>query len=169
MSTKLDNLLKLFQEQIKDAYSAEHQLLSALPKMTAAATDDSLSEAFRDHTEETRGQAARLEKVAQELGFSPKGKRCAAMQGLIEEGDEVITNKDADPSVKDAALICAAQKVEHYEIALYGCLCAYARILSLTNVQELLEQTLAEERAADTKLTEIAEEWVNLAAAQPEV
>jgi ferritin-like metal-binding protein YciE len=169
MSTKLDNLLKLFQDQIKDAYSAEHQLLNALPKMTDAATDDALREAFRDHLEETRGQAARLETVASELGFSPKGERCEAMQGLIAECDEVISNDDADLSVKDAALICAAQKVEHYEIALYGCLCAYARILSLTNVQDLLEQTLAEERAADTALTEIAEEWINLAAAQPEV
>ncbi len=168
MSTKLDNLLKLFENQVKDAYSAEHQLLSALPKMTDAATDDALREAFRDHTDQTRAHAARLEKVAAELGFSPKGERCEAMQGLIAEGKKVIDDTDADPNVKDAALICAAQKVEHYEIALYGCLCAYARILSLDEVQDLLEQTLAEERAADTKLTEIAEEWINLAAAQPE-
>lgn len=169
MSTKLDNLLKLFQDQVKDAYSAENQLVGAISKMADAATDDSLREAFRDHLEETRGQAARLEKVAAELGFSPKGERCEAMQGLVAEGAKIIGNSDADPSVKDAALICAAQKIEHYEIALYGCLCAYARLLSLTEVQDLLEQSLAEERAADKKLTEIAEEWINLAAAQPEV
>lgn len=169
MSTKLDNLLRLFQNQVKDAYSAEQQLLAAIPRMMDAATDDSLRIAFRDHLEETRGQVARLDSSAAELGFSTRGERCEAMRGLVAEADEIIAIHDADPNVRDAALICTAQKIEHYEIALYGCLCAYARILALTNVQDLLEQSLAEERAADTKLTEIAEEWINLAAAQLEV
>lgn len=161
---KKTHLIALLTEQIKDAYSAETQLLKAIPKLRDAATDEGLRAAFDAHLDETEGQVARLEEICEHLGSSPRGHRCKAMAGLIEEGDEVIEDDSSDPAVKDAALICAAQKVEHYEMALYGCMLAYARILSLPFVAERLEHTLDQERAADTKLTEIAEQWVNEAA-----
>lgn len=165
MSLKLDHLEKLLATQLKDAYSAEMQLLDALPKMRDAASDQSLRKAFADHLEQTRGHVSRIEKVCDMLGYSPKNHACKAMKGLIEEGSEVIKDKDAEPAVKDAALICAAQKVEHYEIALYGCLRAYADLLGKQDAAEIIEQTLEEERDADAKLTEIAERWINEAAA----
>lgn len=161
---KKTHLIALFTEQIKDAYSAETQLLSAIPKLRDAASDENLRDAFDAHLEETQGQITRLEEICEHLGCSPKGHRCKAMAGLIEEGKEVVDDDSAEPAVKDAALICAAQKVEHYEMALYGCLLAYARLLSLPYAEQRIEHTLEQERGADSKLTEIAEQWVNEAA-----
>ncbi len=164
MPIKLDHLDKLFHKQIKDAHSAESQLLEALPKMHKAASDVELKAAFADHLKVTKTHISRLQEIAERLEFSPLGHHCNAMEGLIKEGAEVIEASDADPSVRDAALICAAQKVEHYEVALYGCLRAYAEMLSHDSAQKLLAQTLEEERAADTHLTEIAMGTVNVAA-----
>lgn len=164
MSIKLDHLEKLLQEQLKDAYSAETQLLEALPKMQDAATDTRLKQAFSDHLTETEGHVERLERICAELDVSPLGHRCKAMQGLIAEGADVVNDDEAEASVKDAALICAAQKVEHYEMALYGCLATYANLLGHENAASTISQTLEEERNADTTLTEIAEGWVNAAA-----
>lgn len=166
MAIKLDHLQKLFFDQLKDAYSAETQLLEALPKMRDAATDPELARAFADHLKETQGHAKRITQICSTLDISPGGHMCKAMRGLIEEGADVLKDKDADEAVKDAALICAAQKVEHYEMALYGCLNAYAEMLGHTDAGQLLSQTLEEEHQADTRLTEIAEGWVNAAASE---
>ncbi|MDX2148283.1 MAG: DUF892 family protein [Planctomycetota bacterium] len=164
MAQTLNNLRALFDEQLKDAYSAESQILEALPKMRDAATDESLRQAFADHLDETREQAMRLQEVCAKLGITPTGHRCKAMAGIIAEGSEVLNDDKSDPNVRDAALICAAQKVEHYEMALYGCLCSYAESLNLHDVAETLEQTLEEEKATDLKLTELAEGRINAAA-----
>lgn len=163
MPTKLDHLEKLYVHQLKDAYSAEKQLLEALPKMRDAAADPKLSEAFADHLQETEGHINRLEQIFEKLEASPNGQKCKAMEGLIKEGGEVL-KEDGEPATLDAALICAAQKVEHYEIALYGCLREYARLLGRDDAVALLEETLTEEKEADGRLTELAEQWVNAAA-----
>lgn len=160
MSVKLDALHKVFVSQLKDMHSAENQLLEALPKVAEAATSAKLRKAFTDHLEETRGQIDRLEQIFSTLDFKPGGHRCKAMAGLIEEGEEII-NEDGEPEARDAALICAAQKVEHYEIATYGSLRAYARVLGLDKAYELLTATLEEERSADSGLTDLAENTIN--------
>lgn len=157
---KLDHLEKLFVEQLKDAYSAENQLLKALPKMRDAASSEPLRTAFATHLEETRTQVQRIEKIFSGLDYQPGGHKCKAMEGLIEEGEDIL-KEDAEPQVRDAALICAAQKVEHYEIATYGCLRAYARILGRDDAVGLIEETLREEHHADNHLSELAEQWVN--------
>lgn len=157
---KLESLHDLFVSELKDLYSAENQLLKALPKMAKAATADELAQAFEDHLEETETQIERLEKVFKELGVSPKGKKCKAMEGLIEEGKELM-EEEAEPAVLDAALIAAAQRVEHYEIAGYGCVRTFARALGYDKAAGLLQETLDEEGAADQKLTKIAESVVN--------
>ena len=125
---KLESLQDLYVEELKDLYSAENQLLKALPKMAKAASSPVLRTAFEDHLEETRGQVERLESIFKKLDANPKGKKCKAMEGLIEEGNEVMT-EEAEPAVRDAALIAAAQRVEHYEMAGYGCVRTYARLL----------------------------------------
>ncbi len=155
----LDTLEVLLGHEIKDLYSAENQLVKALPKMAKAATNPELQEAFTTHLEETKEQVERLEQVAKLLGITPKGKSCKAMLGLIEEGSEVI-EEDGEAPVKDLALIGAAQKVEHYEIAGYGTARALAEALGLDEVVELLQATLDEEGNTDKVLTEIAEELV---------
>jgi ferritin-like metal-binding protein YciE len=160
---KLGTLQELLIEEIKDLYSAENQLLKALPKMAKAAADFTLKAAFEEHLEETRVQVDRLFTISEQLNFSPKGKKCKAMEGLIEEGSDVIDAK-GDASVKDAALICAAQKVEHYEMAGYGCARTFAQLLGLSEVAELLQETLDEEGNADKKLTEIAKAAINVEA-----
>lgn len=160
---KLKSLDDLLIDQLKDLYSAENQLVKALPKMAKAANSEKLSEAFTAHLEETRGQVERLESIFEMLEASPRGKKCKAMEGLIEEGKELI-DEDADPSVKDAGLIGAAQKVEHYEIAAYGTARTIATLLGHDNVAELLQETLDEEGAADHKLTELAESEINVEA-----
>ncbi len=165
MPEKLETLEKVYISQLKDIYSAENQLINALPKMAKAATHERLRAAFTDHLEETRGHVGRLEEIFEDLGKNPAGKSCKAMEGLVAEGEEII-EEDGDPAALDAALICAAQKVEHYEIATYGTLREYARILGHEQAQRLLTATLEEERGADTKLTELAEQSINQQAMQ---
>jgi len=144
----------------KDLYNAENQLLKALPKMAQAASSPELRTAFEDHLEETKEQVQRLDKIFQELDLNPKGKKCKAMDGLIEEGKEIM-EEDAEPPVMDAGLIAAAQRVEHYEMAGYGCVRTYARQLGYEAAAKLLQQTLDEEAEADKKLTELAESGIN--------
>jgi ferritin-like metal-binding protein YciE len=155
MATKLKNLEELLVHELKDLYNAETQLVKALPKMAKAATDETLKSGFESHLKETKQHVARLERAFKELGESPRGKTCKAMKGLIDEGKETIGQK-ALPDVKDAALIVAAQKIEHYEIAGYGSTRSFAELLGRDDVAQLLEQTLNEEKAADQKLTEVA-------------
>jgi len=155
-------LKELYIEQLKDLYSAENQLVKALPKMAKAASSDELRQGFEKHLEQTKGQVERLEKIFQALGESPKGKTCKGMQGLIEEGSEA-TQEDYEDSVMDAALIGAAQRVEHYEIAGYGTVRSMAETLGEDNHASLLEETLEEEKETDDKLTELAEQINNQA------
>jgi ferritin-like metal-binding protein YciE len=154
--SKLTSLQVLLTQEVKDLYNAENQLVKALPKMAKAATNEDLKEGFTNHLEETKGHVERLEKVAEVLGASPKGKVCKAMKGLVEEGAEVI-EEDGEPVIKDLALITAAQKVEHYEIAGYTSAIALAEALELDEVVDLLQQTLDEESACDGTLGELAE------------
>jgi ferritin-like metal-binding protein YciE len=160
----LDSLQALFLNELKDVYHAEKQLVEALPRLAKAARSPELRQAFASHFEETEGQVERLERIFVELGASARGKRCKGMEGLIEEGKEIL-EEEGDASVIDAALISAAQRVEHYEIAAYGCLRTYAQLLGHQNAVKLLELTLAEEEAADQKLTSIGEKSVNAQAA----
>ena len=153
---KLETLRDLFVDELKDLYSAEQQLLKALPKMAKAATAKELKTAFESHLKETMGQVERLDQVFEGLDVRPTGKTCKAMKGLVAEGAELM-KEDADPDVMDAGLIAAAQRVEHYEMAGYGCVRTYAALLGETKAAKLLQQTLDEEGAADKKLTQIAE------------
>jgi ferritin-like metal-binding protein YciE len=156
------SLEKLFVEQLKDIYSAETQLVSALPKMAKAASTPELQEAFNMHLDETRNQVQRLEKLFEGIDASPRGKKCRGMEGLIEEGNELIKEKaEYDPETLDAGLIAAAQKVEHYEISAYGTVRAFAEQLGRQEAMDILNQTLDEEYAADRKLSAIAESMVN--------
>lgn len=152
---KLDSLHSLFVHELKDLYSAEVQLVDALPKMAQAATHETLKTAFRDHLAETREHVQRLERICNELGIPPTGEHCKAMEGLITEGEELVS-APGDPDTRDAALISAAQRVEHYEIAAYGTARTFAKRLDFTEAARLLDKTLDEESAADTKLTKIA-------------
>ena len=160
----LDSLQKLFLEELKDMYNAEKQILRALPRMIKATESARLQEAFTKHLKETEAQVQRLERIFTELGQPARGKACKGMEGILEEGKDVL-EKEGEPAVIDAALIAAAQRVEHYEIAAYGCLRTYAQLLGLPQAEQLLQQTLQEEEAADKKLTEIGESGVNQAAA----
>jgi ferritin-like metal-binding protein YciE len=153
---KVESLQDLFIEQLQDLYDAEQQLVKALPKMANAATSDDLKNAFQEHLEKTKGHVERLEQVFEQMGERAKGKKCKGMEGLVKEGSEVIS-EDMDDDVKDAGLIAAAQRVEHYEIAGYGTVRTYASLLEQTEAADLLEQTLEEEKEADQTLTEIAE------------
>lgn len=153
---KLNTMKDLYVDQLRDLYSAEDQLISALPKMAQAATSSDLQKAFQDHLGETRGQKQRLEQIFSGLGMTPQGETCQAMQGLIKEGEQII-NAQADPTVRDAALIAAAQRVEHYEMAGYGTVRTFADELGFSNAKSLLQQTLDEEGAADKKLTSLAQ------------
>jgi ferritin-like metal-binding protein YciE len=161
---KLNSLQDLFVEQMRDLFDAEKQLIKALPKMAKASTSEDLKAAFENHLDETRDHVARLEQVFTLLGLKLKGKACTAMEGLIAEGKEMIDEK-GDDMVKDAGLIACAQRVEHYEIAGYGCLHTWAQQLGNHEAARLLEQTLNEEKSADQKLNHIAEGMVNVAAA----
>ncbi|HET6882084.1 MAG TPA: ferritin-like domain-containing protein [Pirellulales bacterium] len=152
----MSTLEDLFLNELKDIFDAEKRILKALPKMAKAASTDELREAFETHLEETQGQVERLEQVFKQLEKPARGKKCAAMEGLIEEGKELM-EEDASEAVLDAGLICGAQKVEHYEIAAYGSLVAWSKILGYSKVTKLLEATLAEEKATDEKLTELSE------------
>jgi len=161
----LKTLEDLFLHELKDLFSAEQQLVSALPKMAKAASSEKLRQGFEEHLEQTKGHVQRLEKIFEKLGKGHRGAKCAAMEGLIEEGKQLI-DEDAAPEVKDAGLIGAAQRVEHYEIAAYGTARTLARHLHNTEAEELLQQTLDEERETDEKLTQLAESEVNVLAEQ---
>jgi ferritin-like metal-binding protein YciE len=163
----LDSLHDLYVEELRDLYNAENQLLKALPKMARAASDESLSAAFLEHLEVTRGQVDRLDRIFKKLGEKPTGKKCVAMEGLIKEGKEMM-EEDAEPAVLDAALIAAAQKVEHYEIAGYGTVRTYARLLGYEEAADLLQETLDEEGETDQKLTDLAESVINVEAEEAE-
>ncbi len=160
---KLKTLHDLYVDELKDLYSAEQQILKALPKMIKKATATELADAFEEHLKVTQTQVGRLEKVFKMLEVSPKGKKCKAMEGLLEEGKEVMS-EDAEPAVTDAALIAAAQRVEHYEMAGYGCVRTFARLLGYDKAADLLQETLDEEGEADKKLTELAETVINVEA-----
>jgi ferritin-like metal-binding protein YciE len=156
----LETLHDLYVDQLKDLYSAENQLVKALPKMAKAASTPKLRSAIEAHLEETKGHVNRLETIFREMKESPKGKKCKAMAGLVEEGAEVI-GEDGEPSVRDAGIIAAAQRVEHYEISAYGSARAFAALLGCKEAANLLEETLKEEAQADKKLNEIALNTVN--------
>jgi ferritin-like metal-binding protein YciE len=161
----MDSLKKLYIDELKDLYSAETQLVKALPKMAKKASAPELKQAFQDHLEETKGHVERLEEIFEELEEKPTGKTCKGMKGLIEEGEEMMS-EEGQESVLDAAIISAAQKVEHYEMAGYGTARTFATILGEDDAAELLQETLDEEGEADKKLTTIAEEDINFEAAQ---
>jgi ferritin-like metal-binding protein YciE len=164
---KLNSLDDLLVHELQDIYNAENQILKALPKMIKAATNPELQSAFEEHLEQTEGQVERLDQVFKLLGVPAKGKKCEGMAGLIEEGKKVM-EEDAEASVMDAALIAAAQKIEHYEIASYGCVCTYAEMLGYDQVHDLLGQNLEEEEVTDEKLTELAESVINIEAEEAE-
>lgn len=155
----MDSLSELLEDELKDIYNAENQLLKALPKMAKKASSETLKAAFTSHLTETEGHVARLEQIGKRLEIKLTGKKCHAMEGLVEEGKEVI-EEDGEDAVIDAALIGAAQRVEHYEMAAYGTVRAIAEALGETEVAALLQQTLDEEGAADKKLTAIAEKEI---------
>ena len=150
-------LRELYIDELKDLYSAENQLVKALPKLAKAAESDELREGFEEHLQQTQGHVDRLEKIFSDLGENPKGKKCVGMEGLVKEGSEIM-GEDFEGAVMDAALIGAAQRVEHYEIAAYGTVCEFARILGESEHTSLLEQTLEEEKETDQKLTELAKD-----------
>jgi ferritin-like metal-binding protein YciE len=152
---KTNTLQELLIDELKDLYSAETQLTKALPKMAKAASDEKLKAGFEEHLDQTHEHIARLDRVMELLEATPKGKTCKAMKGLVAEGEEKI-NEDASDAVRDAALICAAQKVEHYEIAGYGTVRTFAELLGEDEVVSLLQETLDEEAETDRKLTQLA-------------
>jgi ferritin-like metal-binding protein YciE len=161
---KLNTLDDLLLHELKDLYSAESQLLKALPKMAKAATNSDLKAGFEQHLDETKGQVERLDQISEMLEKKLTGHKCKAMEGLVEEGSDLIS-EDAEDSVRDAGLIGAAQRVEHYEIAGYGTAACLARQLGHQEIAELLEETLEEEKATDAKLSELAESTINAEAA----
>lgn len=152
----LKSLEDLFLHELKDVYHAEKQITKALPKMIKATASDDLRTALEEHLEVTENQVVRLERIFEILGKAPRGKRCVGMEGLLEEGSELMKEEDAAEAVIDAGLIASAQKVEHYEICAYGTLSAYAQQLGMDEAVELLQATLAEEKEADETLTELA-------------
>jgi len=157
---KLDTLEKLYISELRDLYSAENQLLKALPKMAKAASSNELQNAFNDHLEQTKGHVERLERIFEQLDETPKGKTCYGMKGLIEEGSEIL-GEDGEDSVLDAGIIVAAQKVEHYEIASYGSVRTFASLLGKNEAVNLLQSTLDEESEANELLNRLAEGIVN--------
>ncbi len=159
-----DSLKELYIDELRDLYNAETQLVKALPKMAKAAANDQLREAFENHLRETTEHVSRLEQIFEQLGEKASGKKCMGMEGLVKEGAETM-KEDYDDTVKDAAIIGAAQRVEHYEMAGYGTVRAFAELLGEKEHVSLLEQTLEEEKAADQKLSELADE-INPQAAQ---
>lgn len=161
---EINSLRELYIDHLRDLYDAENQLIKALPRMAKEASSDELRQAVEEHLEQTRGQAERLEQIFEQLGEKPKGKKCKGMQGVIEEGKETL-EEDMEEETKDAAIIAAAQRVEHYEIAGYGTARTYANLLGENEAAELLEETLNEEKETDQKLTQLAEE-INVEAAE---
>src|SRR5579885_1273805 len=163
---KTSSLQDLFVYELNDLYDAEHQLIKALPKMAKASSSESLRAAFEEHLEQTKEHTARIERIFADLDMPSKREKCKGMQGLISEGNDLIKQKMA-PDVQDAGIIAAAQRVEHYEIAAYGCVRTYAELLQNRQAVDLLEQTLQEEKDADEKLSELAQQ-INLEAQAPE-
>ena len=157
---KIETLQDLFIDELRDLYDAEKQLIKALPKMATAASSSQLKTAFENHLRETEMQAKRLEQIFQQLGEKPAGQSCDAMKGLIKEGDKLASNVDESP-LRDAGLIGAANRVEHYEMAAYGTARTFAEMLGYNEATQLLEQTLQEEKQADRKVTELAEQMIN--------
>ncbi|KKX50007.1 MULTISPECIES: ferritin-like domain-containing protein [Sphingobacterium] len=160
------HLHELFVDELKDILGAEKQLLKGLKKLADGAHSDSLKEAFKTHYKQTEGQIERLKAVFSSLDMTARGKKCKAMEGLLNEADEILEEFQDSPEVLDAALIAAAQKVEHYEIATYGCLVTYAKLMEHSEAEDLLAATLAEEKDTDVLLTEIAMSEANLGAAK---
>ena len=160
----MDSLQTLFENELKDIYNAEKQLVTALPRIAKASTSPQLRDAITSHLRETEGHVSRLERIFKSLDLPARGKKCKGMEGLIEEGKEIL-EEEGEGEVIDAALISAAQRVEHYEIAAYGCLITFAQTLGHDDAAGLLEQILSEEEAADEKLTQLAEGGINQAAA----
>jgi ferritin-like metal-binding protein YciE len=160
----LNTLKDLFESELRDVYDAEKQILKALPKIIKAATDEQLRDALSAHLTETRGHVTRLEQAFESLDLKPKGKHCAGMAGILEEGSDLL-EEDGDEAVLDAAFIAGCQRVEHYEITAYGCLMAWAKILGYRDALNLLKANEQEEKAADAKLSKIAESAVNQQAA----
>jgi len=163
MASKITSLEDLYTDMLKDLYSAEKQLVQALPKMAKAAQSADLKKAFEEHLKQTEEHVARIERIFSDMDSSPRGKKCVAMEGLVAEGKELL-EEDVDPDVLDAGLIAAAQKVEHYEISSYGTARTWAERLGRDKAARLLQQTLGEESAANDKLTQIAESHANLRA-----
>lgn len=153
----LESLEGLYLDQLRDIYSAENQLIKALPKMAKAAQSEELKMEFEEHLEQTKTHAERLEQIFEELGEKPGREKCEAMEGLVKEGAEAIQKDEENPAIKDVGLIAAAQRVEHYEIAAYGTVRTFAEKLGYSDAVDLLQQTLDEEAETDTKLTEISE------------
>ena len=160
-----DSLADLLQDELKDLYDAEKQLTKALPKMVKNATATELKEAFEEHLEQTEQHVQRLEEIFEQLGMPARGKKCIGMQNLLKEGQEMIDDAEED-ATRDAVMIAAAQKVEHYEIAGYGTVRTWANLLGNDDIAALLEETLDEEKETDQRLTSIAESFVNAASAQ---
>ena len=160
-------LMKLFEDELKDIYWAEKALTKALPKMVKKATSEELVAALESHLEETEDQVQKVEQVFEMIGKKPVAKKCEAMSGLIKEAEEIMENTD-EGAMRDAGIILASQKVEHYEIATYGTLRTFANTLGLSDVAEILESILDQEKSADEKLTEIAESTINVQAAEEE-
>jgi ferritin-like metal-binding protein YciE len=160
---KLNNLNDLFIHELKDLYNAENQIMKALPKMAKEASSPDLKNAFEMHLRETEKQIERLDMVFKNLGEKPTGEKCKAMEGIIREAEDMMS-ENADSDVMDAALIACAQRVEHYEIAGYGTVCTYAKQLGQTEALDMLQMTLNEEKMTDEKLTMIAESKINIRA-----
>ena len=164
---EMDSLRELYVEELKDLYSAENQILKALPRMIKASSHPQLKRAFSKHETQTRKHAKRLEQICRSMGEKPTGKKCVGMEGLIQEAKDLLAEKP-EPNVLDAGLISAAQHVEHYEIASYGTCRTWARLLGRAKDVELLEQTLQEEKDTDVLLTDIAESGINIDAEEGE-
>jgi len=161
---KLNSLQDLMVDEVRDLYSAEKQLVKALPKVAKAATSPRLKTLLQEHLAETENHVKRLEQAFQNLGLTPRAKKCKAMEGLVEEANDML-EEDADPEVLDAAIIASGNRIEHYEIAAYGTVRTYAQIMGNQQLVNLFQQTLDEEGNADKKLTALAESSINLEAA----
>src|SRR5688572_22093354 len=165
LMASIDSMNALLVDELRDIYDAEKRLTKAIPKLAKKASNDDLRSALEEHLQETEGQIARLEEAFEHLGERAKGKPCAGMRGILEEGSEHVGEDYEDDDLRDAVIIGSAQRVEHYEIAAYGTAIAHARVLQQDDIVQLLEESLEEEKAADAKLSEIAESVVNLEAA----
>jgi len=165
---KLESLRDAYMDQLRDAYDVEEQLVKALPRMMKACGSPELKSALEEHLEQTKTQVQRLERVFESMGHEAKAKKCVGLRGILDEGEDIM-DEDGEFAVRDALLIAGAQKVEHYEIAMYGTLCTWAEQLGDRTAVELLKETLEEEKMADKKLTQIAESSINPQAAQRRV